>query len=111
MSMEISKKRDIKIKRYNELRFHKTEEERKEFELLTEELKLIPEELNRTEYLGSYSSFIGSPAYHGKLQFDLWNVTPSEDLDWDGLKENIKKWGIRNSLLLTPNAYCSHLKF
>ena len=48
MSMEISKKRDIKIKRYNELRFHKTEEERKEFELLTEELKLIPEELNET---------------------------------------------------------------
>jgi ribonucleotide reductase alpha subunit len=102
MSMEISKKREIKIKRYNELKSHVTEEERKEFELLTQELKLIPEELNRTEYLGSYSSFIGSPSYHGKLQYDLWNITPSTDLDWDGLKENIKRYGIRNSLLLAP---------
>ena len=32
---------------------------------------VIPEELNRDEYLGSYSSFIGSPLYNGKLQFDL----------------------------------------
>ena len=102
MSMEISKKREIKIKRYNELKNFKTEKERIEFEELNQELKLIPEELNRDSHYGSYSSFIGSPASHGKLQFDLWNVTPSTDLDWDNLKENIIKYGIRNSLLLAP---------
>ena len=31
-----------------------------------------PEEVKRDEYLGTYSSYINSPIYHGKLQFDLW---------------------------------------
>ena len=40
---------------------------------LRNELKPLEIELERDEYLGTYSSFIGSPLYHGKLQFDLWN--------------------------------------
>ncbi len=51
---------------------------------------------------GAYESFAGSPASQGLLQFDLWNVKPSERYDWDGLKEKIKDKGIRNSLLLAP---------
>ena len=47
---------------------------------------------------GSYSSFKGSPLSEGKFQFDLWNVKPSTMWDWDGLKDKIKKYGVRNSL-------------
>lgn len=49
-----------------------------------------------------YSSFKGSPASEGILQFDMWNVIPSNRYDWDSLKLNIKEHGLRNSLLLAP---------
>jgi ribonucleotide reductase alpha subunit len=51
---------------------------------------------------GYYSTFQGSPASKGILQFDMWNVKPSVDLDWDKLKKNIVKYGLRNSLLIAP---------
>ena len=54
-------------------------------------------------YPGAYSSFVGSPAHQGKLQFDLWGVQPTPGrYDWDGLKQDIMKYGMRNSLLLAP---------
>jgi ribonucleoside-diphosphate reductase alpha chain len=52
--------------------------------------------------LGAYSSFEGSPASKGILQFDMWGVTPSERYDWTSLKESIIKYGLRNSLLVAP---------
>jgi len=51
---------------------------------------------------GAYSSFEGSPASKGILQFDMWGVKPSSELDWDKLKKNIVKHGLRNSLLVAP---------
>jgi ribonucleoside-diphosphate reductase alpha subunit len=54
---------------------------------------------------GPYETFAGSPASEGKLQFDLWGVDPSEKVqryDWNQLKENVKIYGLRNSLLLAP---------
>jgi len=51
---------------------------------------------------GPYSSYEGSPASKGQLQFDLWDVTPSDRWDWKTLKEKIAKSGIRNSLLVAP---------
>jgi len=52
---------------------------------------------------GPYSSFKGSPASKGVLQFDMWNVKVSNNrYDWDKLKHDIKENGIRNSLLLAP---------
>ena len=51
---------------------------------------------------GSYETFEGSPTSEGILQFDMWNVKPSDRYDWAGLKEEIKKTGMRNSLLLAP---------
>merc|ERR1712194_283020 len=52
---------------------------------------------------GPYETFHGSPASKGKLQFDLWNVTPkSGRWDWAALKERIVKHGLRNSLLVAP---------
>jgi ribonucleoside-diphosphate reductase alpha chain len=64
---------------------------------------ILNEELDREEYLGSYSSFIDSPLYHGKFQFDLWdhNITNCRH-NWSELKEQVKKYGVRNSLLLAP---------
>lgn len=51
---------------------------------------------------GYYSTFSGSPASKGILQFDMWNVTPSDRYNWKELKDRIKKYGLRNSLLLAP---------
>ena len=51
---------------------------------------------------GSYDSFQGSPASKGILQFDMWNVTPSNRYDWNTLKLSIIKYGLRNSLLTAP---------
>jgi len=51
---------------------------------------------------GKYETFTGSPASEGQLQFDLWGVTPSDLWNWSSLKEDIKKYGLRNSLLVAP---------
>tara|TARA_B110000116_G_scaffold48729_1_gene40645 strand:+ start:67 stop:1770 length:1704 start_codon:yes stop_codon:yes gene_type:complete len=51
---------------------------------------------------GAYETFEGSPASKGILQYDMWNVTPSKRWEWDVLKEEIKKHGMRNSLLIAP---------
>lgn len=52
--------------------------------------------------LGAYSSFQGSPASQGKLQFDLWGVKPSMPYSWDTLKADIATYGLRNSLSVAP---------
>ncbi len=51
---------------------------------------------------GAYESFPGSPTSEGILQYDMWNVTPSDRYNWVELKESIKEHGMRNSLLLAP---------
>ena len=52
---------------------------------------------------GPYETFAGSPASQGILQFDMWNVNPTNDrYDWTALKQQIMTHGIRNSLLLAP---------
>lgn len=52
---------------------------------------------------GPYETFEGSPASQGILQFDMWDVVPSSGLwNWAELKEDIKKYGMRNSLLVAP---------
>jgi len=51
---------------------------------------------------GAYETFKGSPASEGKLQFDMWGVTPSDRWEWDVLKEEIMDKGMRNSLLVAP---------
>ena len=70
---------------------------------LRDEMKPLELELEREEYLGTYSSYIGSPLYNGNLQFDLWGEEVDNSLfDWDNLREEIKKYGVRNSLLVAP---------
>lgn len=57
------------------------------------------------EYLGAYSTFRGSPASKGELQFDMWGIKPSL-FDWDSLKKDIMCDGLSNSLItgLMPTA-------
>lgn len=64
-------------------------------------------ELSKEE--GPYSTFKGSPASKGILQWDMWGLQ-EKDLsgryNWKMMKEDIKKHGMRNSLLvaLMPTA-------
>jgi ribonucleoside-diphosphate reductase alpha chain len=63
---------------------------------------------------GVYSSFAGSPASKGILQFDMWNEEKCDEpsmYDWKALKEDVKKFGLRNSLLTTvmPTASSSQI--
>ena len=51
---------------------------------------------------GAYETFEGSPVSQGVFQFDMWNVTPTNRWEWDVLKEEVKTYGVRNSLLLAP---------
>jgi ribonucleoside-diphosphate reductase alpha chain len=52
--------------------------------------------------LGHYETFPGSPISKGVFQQDMWNVTPSARWEWDVLREEVIKYGVRNSLLLAP---------
>ncbi|MBL7833304.1 MAG: ribonucleoside-diphosphate reductase subunit alpha [Cyclobacteriaceae bacterium] len=52
---------------------------------------------------GAYETFKGSPASKGIFQFDMWGVTPkSGRWNWEQLKQDVKKHGVRNSLLVAP---------
>ncbi|TGJ79702.1 hypothetical protein E0Z10_g9067 [Xylaria hypoxylon] len=62
---------------------------------LTASVELAKEE-------GTYSTYEGSPVSQGILQYDMWDVTPSDLWDWATLKAQIKQHGIRNSLLMAP---------
>ena len=73
-------------------------------------ISMIPEETNLTTYPGAYTSFASSPAAKGILQFDMHGVTP-QLYDFDTLKEEIKQYGLRHSLLiaLMPTASTSQI--
>ena len=74
-------------------------------EYILNKLQPIKAEIDNLDqdYIGSYSSFKGSPLSEGILQFDLWESQPiGERYDWKTLKENIIKYGCRNSLLTAP---------
>jgi ribonucleoside-diphosphate reductase alpha chain len=51
---------------------------------------------------GSYETYEGSPVSKGVFQYDMWDVTPGQRWEWDVLKEEVAKYGVRNSLLLAP---------
>lgn len=62
-----------------------------------------PDEQKLVDFPGAYSTYEGSPISKGVYQFDMWGKTVNDDLwDWTTLKNNIKIYGIRNSLLLAP---------
>ena len=77
----------------------------------SDEAKLLNKEIFETIYYasikascdlakvdGAYATYAGSPISEGKFQFDLWGTKPTKRWDWDKLREDIKKHGVRNSL-------------
>lgn len=92
-SMELSKKRcGIITDIINGNKSYEVEKYVNEFE----------NEIIKTKHVGAYSSFKGSPISQGFFQFDLWGEKPSDRYDWDKLREDIKEYGVRNSLLISP---------
>tara|TARA_B100001121_G_scaffold146631_1_gene128301 strand:- start:13936 stop:16338 length:2403 start_codon:yes stop_codon:yes gene_type:complete len=74
------------------------------------ELRLNKEELSLKQYLGAYSKYEGSPMSEGIFQQDMWDNT-NTFMDWTNLREKVKKFGVRNSLVtaLMPTASTSQI--
>ncbi len=54
---------------------------------------------------GPYESYKGSPISKGEFQHNLWGIKDEElsgRWDWSGLRKQVKKHGVRNSLLVAP---------
>lgn len=49
---------------------------------------------------GPHTNFADTRAAAGNLQFDLWNVKPTDETRWNALKAKIQKTGLRNSLII-----------
>ncbi len=49
---------------------------------------------------GRHPAFADTRAAAGELQFDAWGVVPEDGARWDGLRDRIRKDGLRNSLLI-----------
>jgi ribonucleoside-diphosphate reductase alpha chain len=60
---------------------------------------------------GPYSTYKGSPISQGIFQYDMWGVTPGPRWNWRLLKEEVARYGVRNSLLvaLMPTASTSQI--
>ena len=97
----LSKSNEIAIERTNwyQYTYNNRNSNNSQFSFTEDELTKLPISLR-----GSYSSFIGSPASQGILQFDMWSNFSgvSNRYDWSALKESIRNNGLRNSLLVAP---------
>lgn len=65
----------------------------------------ISESCKLSEKYGPYALFTGSPMSKGILQFDMWDKEykhPSDRYDWEQLKQDVMKFGLRNSTVLAP---------
>jgi ribonucleoside-diphosphate reductase alpha chain len=54
---------------------------------------------------GPYESYKGSPISQGEFQYNLWGIKDEElsgRWDWAKLRKEVKKNGVRNSLLVAP---------
>ena len=107
------------LEKSNELAIERKTNKKNDFEFLKKQLdnnslnfcdltdfNFIKEEIEKLddERCGSYSSFIGSPAEKGILQYDMWQnfAGISDRYDWNKLKTSIVQHGLRNSLLVAP---------
>ena len=84
----------------------------------SEEAKTLNQEIFETLYFaavtasmeeakkdGPYETYKGSPISEGLFQHNLWNIKDEElsgRWDWAKLRKDIKKHGVRNSLLVAP---------
>ena len=82
----------------------------------SEEAQRLNEDIHETIYYGAmlasmelaqkegpYETWKGSPVSEGIFQFDMWGVKPkSGRWDWENLRKQVVKYGVRNSLLVAP---------
>ncbi|PZX93940.1 ribonucleoside-diphosphate reductase subunit alpha [Flavobacterium aquariorum] len=84
----------------------------------SDEAKILNQEIFETLYFaactasmemaieeGPYSTFKGSPMSNGEFQHNLWGMKDEElsgRWDWDSLRKEVVKNGVRNSLLVAP---------
>ena len=84
----------------------------------SEEAKKLNQEIFETLYFaavtasaeeakidGAYKTYKGSPMSKGEFQHNMWGVKDNElsgRWDWKALKAGVKKYGVRNSLLVAP---------
>ena len=52
--------------------------------------------------VGPYETIGGSPISKGIFQFDMWGVKPTGRWNWEALRKEVVKHGVRNSLLVAP---------
>ncbi len=76
----------------------------------------VSESVELAKTKGAYPKYPGSPMSKGLFQFDLWEkegktVSYKKRLDWDKLRTDVLKYGVRNSLLTTimPTASTSYI--
>jgi len=89
----------------------------KDFNELYHRLKPSKCELNKSSNsttIGAYSTFDGSPLSQGLFQWSLWHISEDDLMykeQWQKLKQEIMKYGIRNSLTtaLMPTASTSQI--
>lgn len=68
----------------------------------------LSESLALSKEKGPYTTFNGSPLSQGLFQFDLWEKYGhgkgqiSDRYNWDRLRHDIQRFGVRNSLLISP---------
>jgi ribonucleoside-diphosphate reductase alpha chain len=83
-----------------------------------EEAKTLNQEIFETLYFaavtasveeaekdGAYKTYKGSPMSKGEFQYNLWGIKDEElsgRWDWPALRKDVKKHGVRNSLLVAP---------
>lgn len=58
--------------------------------------------INLAKKDGPYESFKGSPASKGIFQYNMWGCMPTDRFDWGEIRENMLRYGLRNSLLTAP---------
>ena len=68
-------------------------------------------ELCKTGGRKPYKHFKGSPMSKGIFQFDMWGLNESDlFLDWESLKEDVKQYGVCNSLFTAQMPVASSAK-
>ena len=64
----------------------------------------MEESMTLAKEFGPYETFKGSPASQGILQPDMWDPVENYETmwNWTALRNNVKKHGLRNSLVMAP---------
>ena len=115
-SCELAAEREAEILEYRQLASieGKSKEIKRQINHILKRTRFTKEELERRYCPGAYDSYFwngGCPVSKGILQFDMWDVRPSDRYDWDALRGNIEIHGVRNSLMIAimPTASTSQI--